>query len=177
MQHTVGVQWMSNKKAERSIHTSRPHVLNPTNRLIPTVFGVSAGFLPLLALAFASKGCSFSHRSSSLYASIAVSRSHSACCRYSKATSYLRRGDILWSAHNQPSACKVISTGSLGLTPRLCKLPSISSLFRASSPLPRLLVLGGRAKRRLCRTPRVLSPFAGLESDDRRRHCSLVVER
>ena len=64
--------------------------LEPTNLLIPTLFA----FLPFSCACI---GCSFSHLSSSLYASTAASKSQSACCMYNVATSYLSAGGILVS--------------------------------------------------------------------------------
>jgi hypothetical protein len=62
----------------------------PTKRLMPTLFA----FLPFSCACI---GCSCSHLSSSLYASIAASRLQSACCMYNVATSYLEVGGILVS--------------------------------------------------------------------------------
>jgi hypothetical protein len=62
----------------------------PTKRLMPTLFA----FLPFSCACI---GCSFSHLSSSLYASIAASRLQSACCMYNVATSYLDAGGTLVS--------------------------------------------------------------------------------
>ena len=64
--------------------------LEPTNLLIPTLFA----FLPFSCACI---GCSFSHLSSSLYASTAASKSQSACCMYNVATSYLSAGGTLVS--------------------------------------------------------------------------------
>lgn len=67
----------------------------PTNLLMPTLFALP---LPFPALCCASIGCSFSHRSSSRKLSMAMSVFQSACCKYKSATSYLREGEMLWSA-------------------------------------------------------------------------------
>jgi hypothetical protein len=64
--------------------------LEPTNLLIPTLFA----FLPFSCACI---GCSFSHLSSSLYASTAASKFQSACCIYNVATSYLSAGGTLVS--------------------------------------------------------------------------------
>ena len=68
----------SGADAASSSHWADP-LHRPTNLLIPTSFAVLP--FPFLTFCFASNGCSFSHLSSSLYASIALSRSQSVCWR------------------------------------------------------------------------------------------------
>lgn len=83
----------------------------PTNRLMPTLLA----FFPLSCACI---GCSFSHLSSSLYASTAASKSQSACCMYSVATSYLSVGGILVSPsvliYCQISTTRAVNANLLG---------------------------------------------------------------
>lgn len=92
----------------------------PTNLLMPTLFA----FFPLSCACI---GCSFSHLSSSLYASTAASKSQSACCMYSVATSYLSVGGILVSLSvlRHPSYLNRRSS-KMQLTQRPCKPSSIA---------------------------------------------------
>jgi hypothetical protein len=83
----------------------------PTKRLMPTLFA----FLPFSCACI---GCSCSHLSSSLYASIAASRLQSACCMYNVATSYLEAGGILVSLsvpHFHLCASEIVKEGNCDL--------------------------------------------------------------